>query len=171
LQIRGWTMVVAVLGAAGLHPSLKLRGTGQTGRVVLITPAALQRLSALGLAQPIDLRTAGAFRAGHIPGAIHVTPDRIDQAAREIRSAAGARTVVTYGARANDVVSEDAALWLRALGFPDVASLAGGFAAWTASGGPIASAASGDHFSAAASVARNFLNASSVSTMSWPRIR
>jgi len=154
-------LAATALGAAGI----------EIGRVVLITPAALQQMLALGLAQPIDMRSVAAFRAGHVPGALHVTLDRIEDAAREIRSAAGRRTLVPYCAGADDDIGREGARRLRALGFPDVSVLAGGFAAWIASGGPIASTASVDHLSAAASVARNFLNVSSVSTMSWPRIR
>ena len=118
-------VVVAVVGA-----------TGQTGRPIQISPQALKHMLALGLAQPIDVRHAEAFRAGHIPGAMNVPIDRVESAGREIRARAGRKTIVTYCGRADAALAGEAARRLRALGFHDVSVLAGGFAAWAVTSAP-----------------------------------
>jgi thiosulfate/3-mercaptopyruvate sulfurtransferase len=97
---------------------------------------------------------AGDYRLGHIPGAQFVDLDRelsappgpgrhplpdaaAFEAAMRIHGVSGARPVVVYDAASG--TSAARAWWLlRYFGHPQVALLDGGFAAWIASGLPVA---------------------------------
>jgi hydroxyacylglutathione hydrolase len=77
----------------------------------------------------VDVRNAGEWSAGHIPGAVHVPlsalPSRLDSIPRD-------RAVVVHcqsGARAVIACS-----LLQSAGFTQIESLRGGFAAWQAAG-------------------------------------
>ena len=73
----------------------------------------------------VDVRSPGEFSGGHIPGAVNIPVDEVEQRAGEI--GAGSRPVVVYcrsGAR-----SARAAATLQRLGFKQVVNL-GPKSAW-----------------------------------------
>lgn len=79
----------------------------------------------------IDVRTAGEYAGGHIPGALNIPLDRLDQALPDIRDAAARGPVLVVcasGAR-----SENACRTLARHGI-DAATLTGGTSAWAAEG-------------------------------------
>jgi molybdopterin/thiamine biosynthesis adenylyltransferase/rhodanese-related sulfurtransferase len=81
-----------------------------------------------------DVREGEEYRSGHIQGAVHLPRGYLElQAEARLRGAKG--RVVLYCA--SGVRSLLAAEALRKLGFPDVASLAGGLARWKELGYPI----------------------------------
>ncbi len=101
-------------------------------RSVMIAPDELQRrLERQGRQVLLDLRGAGEFATGHIPGARWLSRGWIDlkiaEAAPDNRA-----SVVLYCRRA--VESVLAAGTLSRMGYRDVAVLDGGFAAWQARG-------------------------------------
>jgi rhodanese-related sulfurtransferase len=83
----------------------------------------------------IDVRTAGEYDGGHIPGALNIPLDRLDEALPDIRDAAARGPVLVVcasGAR-----SENACRILARHGV-DAATLTGGTAAWAAEGHDLA---------------------------------
>ncbi len=82
----------------------------------------------------LDVRTAGEFQAGHIPGAINLdvtAPDFAEKAAALDKS----KTYLVHCA--SGVRSERACKKLTQLDFPSLYNLPGGFHAWTAAGEPV----------------------------------
>jgi len=86
----------------------------------------------------LDVREPGEVAQGHIPGALHVPRGLLEPKAdlefphREPRVADGEQEIVAYcasGAR-----SALAAATLKEMGFTQVKSMTGGFAAWQAEG-------------------------------------
>ena len=106
-----------------------------------ISPHALQAL----MAAPdrpliVDVRTPPEYSAGHVPGAINIAYDRIDDLwpARHVPSD---REVVLYcgtGRRAGIAQRS-----LEALGYTHTRLLDGSFKAWTAAHLPVADSVSG----------------------------
>ncbi|ATX82680.1 Rhodanese-related sulfurtransferase [Mariprofundus ferrinatatus] len=86
----------------------------------------------------LDVREPGEVREGHIPGAINVPRGLLEAKAdltyphREPTLEDRDQCVVVYCA--SGVRSLLAAATLQEMGFSDVASMAGGFAAWEAEG-------------------------------------
>ncbi|RKE22902.1 rhodanese-like domain-containing protein [Streptomyces sp. TLI_171] len=86
----------------------------------------------------IDVRSAGEFAGGHIPGAYNVPLDRLSEALPALRAAAArGELAVTCasGARASNACEQLAAAGIPAL------LVDGGTAAWTAGGGDLNRAA------------------------------
>lgn len=86
----------------------------------------------------LDVRSAGEFAAGHLPGAVNVSihePDFADRIGRLDRTA----TYLLYCRTQNR--SGAAANLMRRLGFERVTVMHGGFADWTRRGFPLASSA------------------------------
>ena len=82
----------------------------------------------------LDVRTADEYAAGHLPGAVWAPGGQAVQAADEyVAVRAGAIVLVCDGF----VRSVMAAAWLRRLGLPNVAVLAGGLPAWEQAGGGV----------------------------------
>ena len=79
----------------------------------------------------IDVRQAGEYESGHIPGSIHITagslPDRLDELPRDHPIV----TICAAGLRAGVAASV-----LRSAGFDDVSWVASGVPAWRAQGHP-----------------------------------
>jgi hydroxyacylglutathione hydrolase len=95
-----------------------------------------ERLGSAGAGRELalDVRGAGEWEAGHIPGALHIPLGELDQRLEEIPRN---RVVIAHcqtGARA-----AMAASILRARGFNDVRQFPGGFAEWRAAGLPVES--------------------------------
>ncbi len=80
----------------------------------------------------LDVRNASEFRAGHIPGALHIPLGRIPEAADSL--APGARIVVHCQGGARSPVALSV---LRKAGFHDVVNFAGGFADYQRRGLPV----------------------------------
>lgn len=69
--------------------------SGEAGDLALrITQEEFLKLLAARAVTVVDVRDAGAFAAGHIPGALSVPLDSIEQAAEGLRKAG--KPVVTY---------------------------------------------------------------------------
>jgi hydroxyacylglutathione hydrolase len=80
----------------------------------------------------VDVRAATEFRAGHIPGAVHIPLGQIPEAAGQLRKDS---TIVVHcqgGARSPIALS-----LLRRLGFERVANFPGGFAEYQRQGRPV----------------------------------
>jgi protein disulfide-isomerase len=82
----------------------------------------------------LDVRTAGEFAAGHLPGAVNLDVTAADFAAR----AAGLDKNKVYLVHcAAGVRSARACAKLVSLGFPNLYNLPGGFRAWVKAGQPV----------------------------------
>ncbi len=103
--------------------------------------------SALGLLDDsevifVDVREGGEWAQGHIPGAVHTPRGHLEFLAdpefpRHNAALVQDKMLVLYCASGGR--STLAAKTLHDMGFPRVASLVGGFPAWTEAGGPLES--------------------------------
>ena len=84
-----------------------------------------ERLAAQG-ARVVDVRTAGEYAIGHIPGAENVPLDALTQTAASWDRSRAVLVYCATGAR-----SANAAAWLAANGFAKVYNLRGGISSWT----------------------------------------
>lgn len=97
---------------------------------------AFMRMHAMKAVLVIDVRGTDAYRAGHIPGALHVPLDQIAARADEIRSLAKApNPLVTYCSCPEEHASLVAVQLLGEHGISNASALVGGFPAWVAKGG------------------------------------
>jgi len=90
----------------------------------LTADEALELLEA-GAATFVDVRDLGSFRAGHIPGALHVNDHNVR---KFVNDADPQRTTVVYCYHGNS--SLGGAAFFQSEGLADVYSMTGGFAAW-----------------------------------------
>ncbi len=102
-------------------------GPADPAKVPRVSAAELRRLMKQDQAIAVDVRSAEAFAAGHIVGAIHVPASEIRARALDIRARAGSRRVVLYCSCPFEHSAAEAALELYRLGFLRVAVLAGGY--------------------------------------------
>jgi rhodanese-related sulfurtransferase len=82
----------------------------------------------------VDVRTPGEFAAGHVPGAVNVPADHLDDLLPDLRAAAEKRHIVVVcaaGQRSAAACARLADAGVEAVG------LAGGTQAWTADGLPV----------------------------------
>ena len=130
-------------------------GNAMPNSPVLLTPAELDRLTASEPVVVIDTRDADAYAAGHVPGAINLreiftflatsTPEGLAElkstfAARfGAAGLSGAETAVLYEDAMNTGYGQSCRGYylLTWLGYPKVAVLNGGFAAWSGAGMPV----------------------------------
>ncbi|PYM64956.1 MAG: sulfurtransferase [Candidatus Rokuibacteriota bacterium] len=82
----------------------------------------------------LDVRTADEYAAGHVAGAVWAPGGQAVQATDEYVAVRAASIVLVCDGLARSVMT---ASWLRRMGLPDVAVLAGGLPAWTADGGAV----------------------------------
>ena len=82
----------------------------------------------------VDVREPGEFRAGHIPNARNIPAGQLKERVKELEKLGGKPILVVCqsGARSAQVYGE-----LTALGFADVAGLAGGMGAWQQANMPV----------------------------------
>jgi phage shock protein E len=98
-----------------------------------ITPAELHvRLESDSAPVVIDVRTAGEFSTGHIPGAINIPFDEVAERIGELETPNGVALYCMLGPRAR---KGEAAL--LAAGYASVLHIEGGLSAWKSSGLPV----------------------------------
>jgi len=98
---------------------------------------AFIRMQALDAALVLDVRSTDAYRAGHIPGAVHVPLDHIAARAEELQSLVKHRMVVTYCSCPEEHASLAAVRLLDANGIPGAAALVGGYQGCVEKGGKV----------------------------------
>jgi len=146
----GWELAGLALerGASRVPPPPSERGRAVAAEVArrvaaedgirLVAPAALRERWTRRDAENVyvlDVRTADEYAAGHIPGAVWAPGGQAIQATDEYVAVRAASIVLVCDGPVRSVMT---AAWLRRMGFPDVAVLAGGLAAWVADGGALA---------------------------------
>jgi rhodanese-related sulfurtransferase len=82
----------------------------------------------------LDVRTADEYEAGHVAGAVWAPGGQVVQATDEYVAVRATRIVLVCDGGARSVMT---AAWLRRMGFPHVAVLAGGLHAWRDGGGAV----------------------------------
>ena len=106
------------------------------GNATISQISAKQLQSKLNHATVIDVRSAGEWSHGHLPGAKHIPLGHLIDRLGEIPADQPVVVQCQSGGR-----SQIAASILERAGFRDVANLTGGLSAWTASGLPLDEAA------------------------------
>jgi rhodanese-related sulfurtransferase len=92
----------------------------------LLPEEALHRCAA-GDVVLLDVRTRPEWRAGHVPGALHIPLDELTARHEELDPDAEILVVCAHGIR-----SAAAAQWLLQAGFENVANVRYGLSAWPA---------------------------------------
>ena len=87
-----------------------------------------------GSALFLDLRPTSAFARTHIPGAISIPAEELENRYYDLPND---RTIITYCDYPLEESSAQAALFLITHGFPNTKPLSGGIKAWIQSGYPI----------------------------------
>lgn len=96
-----------------------------------ITPAALrERLKSPGLVL-IDVREEREWRAGRIPGAVHLSRGVLERRIEAQAPQADAEIVLYCASGARSALAAES---LKRMGYSNVFSLKGGYAAWLAEG-------------------------------------
>lgn len=113
--------VVLTLAIIGNEIAQLLRG------FKAVRPAALTELINRGNALVVDLRAAGDFEKGHIPGAKNVLPSQFDP---ENKRLAAARALPVVLVCKDGQASAGAARRLKKAGFEQVYVLDGGIGGW-----------------------------------------
>ncbi len=126
--------VVILLGALMANPAFASDAeTTQPAQAPSISAAELhQRLEAMAAPVVIDVRTAGEFDSGHIPGALNIPFDQLAERIAKVEAPRGVALYCMIGPRARKGESA-----LLAVGYEKVLHLEGGFAAWKAAGLPV----------------------------------
>jgi rhodanese-related sulfurtransferase len=125
-------LAVLALGAALAVLVYELRERARAAGAV--SPQDAVRLMNQG-ATLLDLRSAEAYGAGHIRGARHLPPERLDDAADGLKRLKD-RTVIVYCERGASAAGAMRALQRQ--GFSQIVSLRGGLSAWRAEHLPVA---------------------------------
>jgi glyoxylase-like metal-dependent hydrolase (beta-lactamase superfamily II)/rhodanese-related sulfurtransferase len=94
-----------------------------------ITVADLRSLVARGDVQVVDVRRAGEYGGGHVPGAVHAPLDRIADEAGRLDPARPTAVICAGGYRSSAATS-----LLAARGFTDLRNVLGGTGAWVDAG-------------------------------------
>lgn len=112
------------------HGSLDPNGA----QVDLISLAdARARLDA-GTAVFIDVRSSGAYAAGHIPGALTITSQELEA---RIESLDADAAIIAYGDAERPEAGQRGAQIFMDLGYPKVIALDGSFQDWEQAGNPV----------------------------------
>ncbi|MGW4735731.1 rhodanese-like domain-containing protein [Streptomyces shenzhenensis] len=105
--------------------------TGSPASPAIVTLDVEQARARLPELTVIDVRTAGEYASGHLPGALNIPLDQVKHALPDIQHAAGRGAVLMVCASGNR--SAQACRLLAEHGVP-AATLAGGTGGWTAAG-------------------------------------
>jgi rhodanese-related sulfurtransferase len=106
-------------------------------RIRFVTPAELRALLEQRSQRNVyvlDVRTREEYAAGHVAGAAWAPGGQAVQATDEYVGVRAGSIVLTCDGFARATLT---AAWLRRMGFPDVAALAGGLPAWVDAGGAV----------------------------------
>jgi rhodanese-related sulfurtransferase len=128
-------LFVAILfGTLMANPAFA--GDGESSQPVeapSISAAELhERREAMAAPVVIDVRTAGEYDSGHIPGALNIPFDQVAERIAEVEAPHGVALYCMIGPRARKGESA-----LLAAGYRKVLHLEGGLAAWKAAGLPV----------------------------------
>ena len=82
----------------------------------------------------VDVRTLAAYEQAHIPGAVHIPLEELEERVGELD---GNKKIVLYCLSPNDAMSLQGAMILYRLGFTDVSVLEDGIQKWYSEGYPI----------------------------------
>ena len=85
----------------------------------------VKELEENGSAIIVDIRDPASFQSGHIPGAVHLSDDTVEQF---VSSADKENPLVVYCY--HGISSQGAAAYFSEQGFKAVSSMTGGFEAW-----------------------------------------
>lgn len=121
-------IIIALASGGTLLWSAVSRGRGGA---MVGTLAATQLINQKG-AQVVDLRSDAEFKAGHLPGARQVSPDRLQTYVAGLEATKPVLLVCTSGMRAGK-----AAASLKASGRGEIYTLDGGIGAWQQAGLPL----------------------------------
>ena len=94
--------------------------------------AELDALLAEGSVRVLDVREDSEFRAGHVPGAIHIPVKRLPDRVSKLRRDKPYAVICASGSRSREATS-----FLLDQGFEGAVSVRGGTGAWARSGRPI----------------------------------
>jgi rhodanese-related sulfurtransferase len=89
-----------------------------------------------GTALFIDVRAGSDYAAGHIPGALTITSQELEQRMEELPEGG---VIIAYGDAARPDSGQRGAQIFMDLGYPTVIALEGGFQAWRDAGHPVQS--------------------------------
>ncbi|HEX5960045.1 MAG TPA: rhodanese-like domain-containing protein [Rhodanobacteraceae bacterium] len=122
-------LIVIVLALIGLEVSRRFRGFRE------LTPGALVQMINRSEPLVVDLSPVADYEKGHITGSKHVAPSQFDPENKDLAKAKGLQVVTVCK---TGVESGKAAKRLVKAGFTNVATLAGGIAAWKRADLPLA---------------------------------
>jgi hydroxyacylglutathione hydrolase len=106
------------------------RATGRPlATIAQITVGDLRSLLGKGDLQVVDVRRAGEYAGGHVPGAVHVPLDRLTQESARLDPLRPTAVICAGGYR-----SSVASSVLAGRGFADLRNVMGGTGAWVAAG-------------------------------------
>ncbi len=115
-----WVIVGVVVGVA----AIMLFRPSSGGGIVNVDAAQAQK-AIDGGAQIIDVRTAGEYQMGHIPGAVNAPVDQLEAAAQSWDREASYVVYCATGSRSITAVET-----MRALGFKNISHLSAGIQSW-----------------------------------------
>ena len=92
----------------------------------------LEGLIAQGAVRVLDVREDSEFRAGHVPGAIHVPVKRLPERVAKLKRDKPYAVICASGSRSRGATS-----YLLDNGFEGAVTVTGGTSAWARSGRPI----------------------------------
>lgn len=122
-------LVAIIIALIALEITRRFRGYRE------LTPGALVQMINRGTPLVVDLSASGDFEKGHITGSKHVAPSQFDPENKDLASAKELQVVTVCR---NGMESGKAARRLVKAGFTNVATLAGGIAAWQRADLPLA---------------------------------
>lgn len=115
--------VAAVALAALLFLMFKPSGAG--AQVENVSPERALELVSSGV-QPLDVRTAGEFQAGHLPGAVNMPVDQIQTLAASLDPTQPVLVYCATGSRSTSAVQ-----YLAGAGFTKIYHFDSGMVAWS----------------------------------------
>ena len=126
--------LTVLLGALMASPAFVAQAeTPQLAEAPSISAAELhEQREAMAAPVVIDVRSAGEYDSGHIPGALNIPYDQVAERIAEVDAPHGVALYCMIGPRARKGESA-----LLAVGYEKVLHLEGGFAAWKAAGLPV----------------------------------